>query len=84
MGMNKYGSNCKVKGILLRDEQLQHTSCHIVSDAIFFLGLFCILFFSFVLNYSGFGVFDIVFRRWGFQLMGFGACVVGPCGFFWG
>ena len=24
------------------------------------------------------------FWGWGFQLMGFGACVVGPSGFFWG
>ena len=61
MGMNKCGINCKVKGVLLWDELLQHTSCHILSDAIFFLRVILYTFFSFVLNYSGFGVFDLVF-----------------------
>ena len=35
-------------------------------------------FFLFWLIYGGLG-----FWGWGFQLMGFGACGVGPSGFFW-
>ena len=35
---------------------------------------------SFSLIYGGFGVLNWVFEGWGFQLMGFLACGVGPSG----
>ena len=49
-------------------------------------GLFFIIFFLFWLIYGGLGFWRwgliLGFWGWGFQLMGFGACGVGPAGFF--
>ena len=61
-------------------------------DAIYFPRVIIYTFFSFLLIYGGlvvlglgFGVFDWGFWGWSFQLMGFGACGVGPVWvFFWG
>ena len=56
---------------------------------IFFPGLFFTIFSYFGsfmvvwgLGFWGWGLI-LGFWGWGFQLMGFGACGVGPSGFFW-
>ena len=50
--------------------------------------LFSFIFFLFLLNYGGLGFWGwcliFGFWGWGFQLIGFGACGVGPSGFFLG
>ena len=52
--------------------------------------LFWLIFFFFLVFFWGLGgwgcgggVFILVFWGWGFLLLGFGACGVGPSGFFW-
>ena len=48
-----------------------------LNEAIFFPRVILYIFFLFWLIYGGLG-----FWGWGFQLMGFGTCGVGPSGFF--
>ena len=52
--------------------------------AIFFSQGYSLLFFLFLLIYGGLGFWGLLigFKGWGFQLMWFGACGVGPSGFF--
>ena len=63
-----------------------HCSYRAIPYAIFFRGLFSILFFSNLLINGGLGFggwgLGLGFWGWGFQLMGFGACVVGLSGFY--
>ena len=53
----------------------------------FFPSFFLYYFLLFLLIYGGLGFWGwgliLGFGGWGFQLMGFGACGVGPSGFFW-
>ena len=52
--------------------------------AIFFPRVILYNFFLFLLIYGGLGFWGLIlgFWGWGFQLMWFGACGVGPSGFF--
>ena len=58
----------------------------VVGEAIFFPGLFFILFLSFPLNYGWLGFWGrrlgSSFGGWGIQLIGIGAYGVGPSWFF--
>ena len=70
------------QGIIMSQQGYSNKSgCNI--HAIFFPGLFFMFFFLILLVYCGFGIccLKLGLGGWGLQLMGFGACGVGPSGF---
>ena len=81
--LEKAGQNkAKITNCVKKQEETKCCECYIFFPGLFFIifSYYCSFMVVWGLGFGGWGLI-LGFWGWGFQLMGFGACGVGPSGF---